>query len=31
MPHDEVVAYVRYHEYDKKYPKIFDRNGFIGD
>ena len=29
MPNDEVVAYVRYHELDKKYPSIFNRNGFV--
>ncbi|MBQ9003108.1 MAG: hypothetical protein IJ087_14755, partial [Eggerthellaceae bacterium] len=29
MSDPEITAYVRYHEYDKKYPKVFDRNGFI--
>ena len=26
---DELAAIVRYREYDKKYPTMFDRNGFI--
>ena len=28
---DELVAIIRYREYDKKYPEIFNRNGFVED